>query len=162
MLHSVQQSHAGRRSLALIVGVLLGVASGCARHAETDQASPAALARTDSTKASDLTAREVQKDPHESIANVLQARTPGAEVSLNPDGSISVRIRGAGSFYGGSEPLYIVDGSPITPGPGGALRGVNPYDIESIEVLKGPPETTIYGVRGANGVVIIKTKRPGR
>jgi len=81
-------------------------------------------------------------------------------VSVSPSGAISVLIRGAASFYGGSQPLYVVDGVPIQPGPGGTLVGINPYDIESIRVLKGPPETTIYGVRGANGVVVIKTKQP--
>jgi TonB-dependent SusC/RagA subfamily outer membrane receptor len=77
---------------------------------------------------------------------------------MNPDGSISVRIRGASSFYSGTEPLYVLDGIPIQPGPRGALTGINPNDIESIEVLKHPPATSLYGVRGANGVIVIKTK----
>jgi TonB-dependent SusC/RagA subfamily outer membrane receptor len=162
MHKSSPQSPVRRASLILLAGVALGIVWACARPTTTSQAEPEVVIPKDSSKASDLTAREVQKDPHESIANVLQARTPGAEVSVGPDGSISVRIRGAASFYGGTEPLYIVDGSPVTPAPGGVLRGINPYDIESIEVLKGPPETTLYGVRGANGVILIKTKRPPR
>ena len=81
-------------------------------------------------------------------------------MTTNPDGSISVRIRGATSFLAGSEPLYVIDGTPIRPGYGGTLAGINPYDIESIEVLKYPPATTLYGVRGANGVILITTKRP--
>ncbi len=76
--------------------------------------------------------------------------------------SISVRIRGATSFYAGSGPLYVIDGVPVTPGPGGVLRGINPYEIESIQVLKNPAETAaLYGLWGANGVIVIKTKRPG-
>jgi TonB-dependent SusC/RagA subfamily outer membrane receptor len=102
---------------------------------------------------------EVEKRPHESIANLLQGRASGVHVSTNPDGSISVRIRGASSFMSSSEPLYVLDGTPIEAGPNGALVGVNPYDIESIEVLKYPPATSMYGVRGANGVIVIKTKR---
>ena len=133
----------------------------CARGDTSSEPEPQVAAAQDSLKASALTAREVQKRPNESVATLLQARTPGADVRVNPDGSISVRIRGAASFYGDTEPLYVVDGTPFPVGPGGALRGINPHDIESIEILKGP-ETTIYGVRGANGVVLIKTKRPPR
>src|SRR5439155_21778993 len=58
-------------------------------------------------------------------------------------------------------PLYVLDGVAIEPGPNGYLTGVNPNDIDSIEVLKEPAETALYGVRGANGVIIVKTKRPG-
>jgi TonB-dependent SusC/RagA subfamily outer membrane receptor len=105
---------------------------------------------------------EIEKRPHESIAALLQSRTPGVEVSANMSRGISVRIRGSGSFYGSSEPLYIVDGSPFRAGPGGMLTGINPYDIESIKVLKRPHETALYGVRGANGVIVITTKKPER
>jgi TonB-dependent SusC/RagA subfamily outer membrane receptor len=55
--------------------------------------------------------------------------------------------------------LYVVDGVPIQPGPGGSLVGIDPYDIESIEVLKDPADTALYGMRGANGVIVVKTKR---
>jgi TonB-dependent SusC/RagA subfamily outer membrane receptor len=58
--------------------------------------------------------------------------------------------------------LYVVDGSPVTPEPGGTLRGVNPHDVQSIQVLRYPPETSMYGVRGANGVILITTIRPRR
>jgi TonB-dependent SusC/RagA subfamily outer membrane receptor len=51
---------------------------------------------------------------------------------------------------------------PITPGPGGALNGINPYDIESIRVLKNPADIAIYGMRGANGVIVITMKKPGK
>jgi TonB-dependent SusC/RagA subfamily outer membrane receptor len=53
----------------------------------------------------------------------------------------------------------MVDGSPFMPGPNGTLTGLNPYDIESIKVLKDPADLAMYGVRGANGVIIIKTKQ---
>jgi TonB-dependent SusC/RagA subfamily outer membrane receptor len=71
-------------------------------------------------------------------------------------------MRGTGSFYGSTEPLIVIDGIPLAAGHGGRLAGINPYYIESIEVLRHPPGTTQYGVRGANGVILIKTKRPGR
>ena len=76
-----------------------------------------------------------------------------------PGGGIAVRIRGASSFNGSNEPLYVLDGFPMTPGPGGALTGINPYDIASIDVLKDAASTAIYGSRGANGVILIETKR---
>ena len=58
--------------------------------------------------------------------------------------------------------LYVVDGVTIQPGPNGALTGINPYDIESIKVLKDPADTSMYGMRGANGVIVVTTKKPGR
>ena len=54
------------------------------------------------------------------------------------------------------------DGQTMQPGSGGALTGINPYDIESIKVLKDPAETSVYGVGGGNGVILITTKRPGK
>lgn len=73
----------------------------------------------------------------------------------SPGGAAMVRIRGFGSINANS-PLYVVDGIPIT-----NLNTINPNDIESVNVLKDPSTTAIYGVRGANGVVLIKTKTGG-
>jgi TonB-dependent SusC/RagA subfamily outer membrane receptor len=58
--------------------------------------------------------------------------------------------------------LYVLDGVAIEPGPGGSLSGISPYDIESIRVLKDPTDLTMYGSRGANGVIVIKTKKTKR
>jgi len=82
----------------------------------------------------------------------------GVTVTRTADGGISVRIRGQSSFYGNTEPLFVIDGLPIQPGPGGSLLGINPHDIASIEVLKDAASMAFYGVRGANGVILIKTK----
>ena len=71
-----------------------------------------------------------------------------------------MQIRGSGSLNADTQPLYVIDGVPITPGPGGSLSGINPYDIASIEVLKDAVSTTMYGSRGANGVILIKMKKP--
>jgi TonB-dependent SusC/RagA subfamily outer membrane receptor len=73
----------------------------------------------------------------------------------SPGGAAMVRIRGFGSINANS-PLYVVDGVPIT-----NINTINPNDIESVNVLKDPSTTAIYGVRGANGVVLIKTKTGG-
>ena len=98
----------------------------------------------------------------EPIEKVLQEKVPGVLITRTSDGGIAVQIRGASSFYGSNQPLYVIDDMPMQPGPGGALTGVNPYDIESIQVLKSPADTGVYGMRGANGVIVIKTKKPGK
>jgi TonB-dependent SusC/RagA subfamily outer membrane receptor len=59
---------------------------------------------------------------------------------------------------GNNAPLYIVDGVPFQPSTDGGLSGINPNDISSIRVLKDAADITMYGVRGANGVIVIKTK----
>ena len=89
----------------------------------------------------------------------LAAKVPGLFISHTPDGSIAIRIRGNSSIEGSNEPLYVIDGTPVNGGPGGSLTGINPKDIASIEVLKDATATSFYGVRGANGVIVIKTKR---
>lgn len=88
----------------------------------------------------------------------LQGKTPGVQVNQNsgaPGGTVSVRIRGGNSLLGNNEPLYVVDGFALTGDP----DAINPNDIESIEILKDASSTAIYGSRGANGVVLITTKR---
>jgi len=95
---------------------------------------------------------------NEPIEMALQGKVPGIEVTRTNDGGVAIRIRGPGSFFGNNEPLYILDGVPITPGANGSITGLNARDIESIQVLKDPAETAIYGVRGGNGVIVIKTK----
>ncbi|MGK9126334.1 TonB-dependent receptor [Olivibacter sp. SA151] len=107
-----------------------------------------------------------------SVNESLQGRIAGVNVNRNdgaPGAGISITIRGTNSFTG-SEPLYVVDGIPFTSAqtPAGAednfqtinpLSFLNPQDIESIEVLKDASATAIYGSRGANGVVLITTKK---
>jgi TonB-dependent SusC/RagA subfamily outer membrane receptor len=93
------------------------------------------------------------------IEKLLMSRSPGVWIGRGSDGTLAVRIRGGSSISGNNEPLYILDGSPFTPGPAGALTGINPYDIESIKVLKDPADLSMYGSRGANGVIIIRTKQ---
>jgi TonB-dependent SusC/RagA subfamily outer membrane receptor len=145
-------SLASARAL-LPIALLVGFTDGCAqRAAATSKPSP-----------STVTAEEIERNASDQqIAKVLQGRVSGVTVEQTANGGISVRIRGTSSFLGSNEPLYIVDGAEFRPGPNGALTGLNPHDIESIEVLKNPADTAIYGMRGANGVIVIKTKKPGR
>ena len=112
-----------------------------------------------------------------SIDQLLQGRAAGVQVVQNaatPGAGISVKIRGTNSLRGNNEPLYVVDGVIISSAgedvlPAGVgnlgqesqngLAGINPRDIESIQVLKDASATAIYGSRGANGVVVITTKK---
>ena len=93
---------------------------------------------------------------------VMLARLPGVRVvhSTKLHGGIQVRIRGASSFQGSEEPLFVLDGMPIPSGDG-QIFGINPNIIETITVLKDAGATAIYGSRGANGVILIKTKGGG-
>lgn len=133
--------------------LLAGLAAGCASGGH-----PRPAPQGEST----ATAEEIQRSGGDPIEKVLQAKAPGVLITRTPNGGIAVQIRGPSSFYSSNEPLYVVDDSPFQPGPGGSLNGVNPYDIESIRVLKNPEDTGIYGMRGANGVILIKTKKPGK
>ncbi len=91
------------------------------------------------------------------IAGVNVAQTKGA-----PGGGVSVRVRGTGSIGAGNEPLYVIDGFPVSGDFNSTfnpLSTINPNDIESIEILKDASAAAIYGSRGSNGVVLVTTKR---
>lgn len=80
-------------------------------------------------------------------------------MTRTPDGRLSLRIRGVTSLdY--TEPLLVVDGIAIQAGMNDRLAGLNAEDIASVEVLKDASATAMYGARGANGVIVIKTKQP--
>ena len=107
------------------------------------------------------------------ISGALQGAANGLQVNQNsgvPGAAFSVRVRGSSSINGSNEPLYVVDGVPILSGSVGSndtfggqnndvLANINFSDIESIQVLKDASSSAIYGARGANGVVLITTKR---
>jgi TonB-dependent SusC/RagA subfamily outer membrane receptor len=113
------------------------------------------------TPGTTVTAQDISKTPDEPIENALMARVPGVWITRTADGGIAVRLRGTTTVNASSEPLYVIDGTPIKPGPGGSLVGINPYDIAKIEVHKDAAATAMWGMRGANGVIVITTKRPG-
>ena len=93
-----------------------------------------------------------------SIANMLMKKFPGVLITQESGGGLRILLRGGGgSFYGGSEPLYIIDDVPVPEGSGGLVM-VSPYDIQTIQVLKNPADIAMYGMRGSNGVVKITTK----
>lgn len=91
------------------------------------------------------------------VEEMIAGRIPGVDVARSASG-YSVRIRGMRSLYGNSEPLFVIDGIPLRSGPDGML-GISPLDVDRIDVLKDAGSTAIYGVRGANGVIVITTRR---
>ena len=146
-------------SRTLLCSTLLVAAAACSSGGGTRTNAPAPER---SKTGQSVTAREVRDTPTESVEKTLEGRFPGVTVLRTSSGGLSIRIRGAASFNGPNAPLYVIDGSPVEPGPDGDLVGLNPSDIESIKVLKDAASTAMYGVRGGNGVVVINTKRPGR
>ena len=108
---------------------------------------------------SSVNAATIAKVPVTTLDQALQGRAPGVQIINNdaaPGGNVSVLIRGIGSLAsGGNAPLYVVDGYPTT----GGINNINPNDIATIDVLKDASATAIYGIRAANGVVIITTKK---
>ncbi len=116
-------------------------------------------------KKSDLTgsvaqvkAEQINAFPATNVLQALSGRAPGVQVIQNtgaPGAAVSVRVRGVNSVQGSNEPLYVIDGFPV----GSGVAILNNADIESLEVLKDASATAIYGSRGANGVVLITTKR---
>ena len=104
-------------------------------------------------KASDLTAVATA-----SVASALQGRATGVSVRTDnsPGGQPTIRIRGSGSITAGNNPLIVLDGLPLE---NANLNDINPADIESMEILKDASSTAIYGSRGANGVIMVTTKK---
>lgn len=126
---------------------------------------------------SSLKSDEMNKGVTSTMTGLLQGKAAGVQItqaSTEPGGGTTIQIRGSGSVNAGAGPLYVVDGLPIETGQvisgGGAgmpnvsvarspISNINPSDIESIEILKDASATAIYGARGANGVILVTTKK---
>ena len=107
---------------------------------------------------SSVSAQDIMEVPVMNAQQALQGRAPGVDVVAvgnRPGQDVQVRVRGRRSFVAGNDPLFVVDGIPFS----GTINDINPADIESMEILKDASATAIYGSRGANGVVLITTKR---
>ena len=105
-----------------------------------------------------VTAKTIEERPVQNALQAMQGKTPGVDIVLNnrPGELGDVRIRGNRSLLADNDPLYVVDGIPLT---AGSMADINPNDIESMEILKDASATAIYGSRGANGVILITTKK---
>lgn len=104
----------------------------------------------------------LQDMPVQQFAQQLQGKVAGVQIAQSsgqPGRGVEFRIRGAASFFAGNQPLFVVDGLPIT----GSINNINPSEIESFSILKDASATALYGSRAANGVVLITTKhaKPG-
>jgi len=132
--------------------------------------------RLNTGSVSTVSAKEIVEQPITNVLSALSGRAPGVYVQTNnglPGGDISIQIRGTGSLTAGTNPFYIIDGVPYVStslvansalgsginGEISPLNSINPNDIESISILKDADATAIYGSRGANGVVLITTKK---
>lgn len=107
---------------------------------------------------SQVSAKQISEMPITSLGQAMQGRVAGVDVSQSgsrPGSVPKILIRGRRSFNAGNDPLYVVDGIPLSAG----YEDLNPSDIQSMEVLKDATATAIYGARGANGVVLVSTKR---
>ena len=122
-----------------------------------------------------IKAEQLEQNRGASLENLLQGQVAGIVVteSAEPGGGVGVSIRGTNSILGGTQPLYVLDGIPISPisdaqgngnsgGTQSSMSFINPNDIEKIEVLKDAAATAVYGARGANGVILITSKSANR
>jgi len=146
-------------SLRALLPVLVGVSSACHHRSASTTGAPPPSQPTASPNAV-VTSEDLAKAPGQSVEQVLMGRFPGVDVTRTSDGGFAVRIRGGSSIRGGNTPLYVLDGVVNRSGPQRIPHRGQSQRIESIEVLKEPAETALYGMRGSNGVIVIKDKRP--
>ncbi|HLU85756.1 MAG TPA: SusC/RagA family TonB-linked outer membrane protein [Vicingaceae bacterium] len=113
----------------------------------------------DANAVSTVTSKTIEGRPNASFIQTLQGQVPGLNIATGSgqpgSNDTSVILRGAGSINGNIQPLYVIDGVPMS---SDRFRSLNPNDIESVTVLKDAGATAIYGNRGANGVIDVKTK----
>jgi TonB-dependent SusC/RagA subfamily outer membrane receptor len=139
------------KTMAIVSGMLL---LACSRPTSPGQ--PAPRAAPPNPQPNVVSADEDARAGAKSLDQLLQGRISGVTVYSAPGGGIVVRFAGPTSFYAGQEPLFVIDGVP-TEVQRGTLSWLSPHDVESIRALKGA-DAAIYGVRGSNGVIVIRTK----
>lgn len=134
----------------LPTALALGVFMGCA-HANGSSASrPAPRVRAA------LTAEDIEHAPGVPIEQLLASRVAGITLAQARDGHVIVRIRGQSTLLGDQDPLFVVNGIPL----GRAINfsAINRHDIATIDVVKDAAGMAMYGIRGANGVIVVRTK----
>jgi len=175
-------SYLGMETQEVLIGnkTLLNVVLNASRTSLSD----VVIVGYGTIKKSDLTGSvarigrdDLLKDVPTNVLQAMQGKIAGVNVTQNdgaPGAGLSIRMRGSNSFLGGTEPLYVIDGVPFNNSSSGAtplsigedekqtlnaLAFLNPNDIETIDILKDASATAIYGSRGANGVVLITTRK---
>jgi iron complex outermembrane receptor protein len=107
-----------------------------------------------------VTSKQIESARAMRVEDLFQGRMAGVQVSRTGLGQLSIRIRGLATLVAGAgEPLIVLDGMPLRNAGGSALDGIAPYDIARLDVLKDAAATAAYGVQGANGVILVTTKR---
>jgi iron complex outermembrane receptor protein len=155
--------HRSRTTRTLVCVAALAAATGCGAsrprpHAPAGDASPAAPHT--GTASDDHVDRDKSNQSYARIEEMIESRAPGVRVLHYQDGTIRLQIRGVTSPTGRTDPLIVIDGTPTTElRPGSALASLNPSDVVSIDVLKDAASTAFYGMRGANGVIVITTRQ---
>jgi TonB-dependent SusC/RagA subfamily outer membrane receptor len=157
------------RSLALPCAALAALLAGCGPKAppadapagERVEVGYGTLPREDLTgSVASLSTEQLDQRRVSRVEELILGRVAGVQVHRLPGGRYSVRVRGAASIMGDGEPLYVLDGVPLQSlGPGTTLDGIAPADVARIDVLKDAASASIYGVQGANGVILITTRK---
>lgn len=153
-------------ALCAVLGAYLAAGTACHRPSTTDNAAARERARTADSVRNAQAARsqssatqvvefdESERSRFTRVEQMIQAHFPGVQVTPRGNG-FAIRIRGTGSFGSSNDPLVLIDGVSRA---AADLSGVNPRDVVRIEVVKDAA-ASFYGVRGANGVIVIKTRR---
>lgn len=136
----------------LLAGLFFIPSAGCSGSGET---------ATERREPNTVTGEDAARTPTVRLADLLVQRVAGITLSETPDGRIKVRLRGVTSFTADNQPLFVVDDIPVDPEPDGSLPGVTLTEIEEIRVYKDPVDTSRWGMRGGNGVIVVKTKTGG-
>ena len=150
------------RALAILACALPGAFAACGTSgAPSTTPRPERAPREQTAGAvSTVTAADLGVTRAARVEELLMARVPGLEVMRDGGGDYRLRIRGSRSFYGSDEPLLVIDGMPIRQGGmSRALMGIHPADVARIDVLKDAAAASSYGVLGANGVILITTRK---
>jgi TonB-dependent SusC/RagA subfamily outer membrane receptor len=131
---------------------ILVLLAACSHHNTSQVADPSKPPGTV------LTADDIRRSPGQTLEQLLLARVPGLTITRAADGRTVLRLRGANTFIGQEEPLIVVNDLELGPSVAGNLSAIDVHDIETVQVLRDAAATAAYGVRGANGVIIIRTK----
>lgn len=159
----------GNPANAVALVLLLGAMPGCRRSggappATTDAApdlTPVRVASPRTGAVDSLSSDSLEGRHVTDVAELLQGRVPGLQVIRLGNGDISLRIRQDDSIQSTGEPLVILDGAPVSAqNLSLVLRQLNPNEIDTIDVLRDVASTSVYGQKGAHGVIVIRMKRP--
>jgi len=156
----MRMSRSGTPRTFAAIACLAAATSACAAvRGRPDPSEEPAPSRT-GTSSDTRVEREHDNQSFARIEELIEGRAPGVRVIRHQDGSFRLQIRGVSSPAGRNDPLIVVDGTPARElHAGSALASLNPSDVERIEVLKDAASTAFYGMRGANGVIVITTRQ---